>query len=53
MRMKKIRAAMKRGATAEDLEEIENECLNFEAQCRDKLEKKVKSSESRATLARV
>ena len=40
MRMKKIRAAMKRGATPEELEEIEDECATFETKCRERLEKK-------------
>ena len=43
MRQKKLAAAMKRGATPEELEEIEAECEAFEAKSREKLEEKFRT----------
>ena len=43
IRQKKLTAAMKRGATPEELEEIEAECETFEAKSRDKLEEKFRT----------
>eukprot|EP00520_Triparma_pacifica_P000362 CAMPEP_0118651880 /NCGR_PEP_ID=MMETSP0785-20121206/11020_1 /TAXON_ID=91992 /ORGANISM="Bolidomonas pacifica, Strain CCMP 1866" /LENGTH=1039 /DNA_ID=CAMNT_0006544359 /DNA_START=222 /DNA_END=3338 /DNA_ORIENTATION=+ len=43
MRQKKLAAAIKRGATPEELEEIEAECEAFEAKSLEKLEEKFKA----------
>ncbi|GMH95416.1 hypothetical protein TrVE_jg2497 [Triparma verrucosa] len=47
MRLKKIRAAMKRGASAEEIEEIEEECLAFGARCTEKLESKFNEQQNK------
>ncbi|GMH59565.1 hypothetical protein TL16_g02857 [Triparma laevis f. inornata] len=47
MRLKKIRAAMKRGVSVEEIEEIEEECLAFGIRCTEKLENKFNEQQNK------
>lgn len=47
MRLKKIRAAMKRGASVEEIEETEEECLAFGIRCTEKLENKFNEQQNK------